>query len=260
VARIVRLTLEYDGTAYLGWQVQPQGPTIQSELERALGVMTGRRIRVTGAGRTDAGVHAAGQVASFVAEETIPAVGFARGLTRLLPVDIAVLAAADAPDGFDARRSARRKLYRYTLLNRAVRSPLSTRFDWHVRVPLDAAAMDEAARALVGTHDFSAFRTADPAEKSPVRRLDRLTVTRDGDRVIVEAEGPGFLKHMVRVIVGTLVEVGRGAFPPAATAAILASRDRGEAGPTAPPHGLCLVRVDYPQNDPAGDPAVDHDR
>jgi tRNA pseudouridine38-40 synthase len=243
--RRIRLVVEYDGTDFAGWQRQRNGPSVQAALEDALGRMTGEAVVVTGAGRTDAGVHAMGQVAAFTTERAIPVVGFQRGLNALLPPSVSVVAAEEVPLAFDPRRHARGKLYRYRIWNAESRSPLEARTSWHVRAPLDEGAMREGARALVGEHDFVAFRAADCERRSTVRRIDRLDVDRAGPLITVEIEATAFLKHMVRTIVGSLYDVGRGAHPPGWIGEVLEARDRRRAGPTAPPQGLMLVRVFY---------------
>jgi tRNA pseudouridine38-40 synthase len=243
---VVKLTLEYDGTRYVGWQVQPNGPSIQAEVERALATPHGAPRRVTAAGRTDAGVHARGQVASFPEERPLPLVAYVKGMNALLPGDVAVRAASVEPDGFDARRSARGKRYRYVIENLATRSPLTRLQAWQLFVPLDAGAMREAARHLVGRHDFAAFQASDCEAHHAVRDVRRVDVLGErGGRIEVVVEATAFVKHMIRNFVGTLVEVGRGKRAPSSLAAILAGRDRRAAGPTAPPQGLCLEEVFY---------------
>ena len=243
--RTLRLVVEYDGTDFAGWQRQDGQRTIQGCLEAAFEKMAGERPLVRGAGRTDAGVHALGQVASVEIASRIPPLGWLRGLNTHLPPAIAVLDVADAPAGFNARHDARGKIYRYEVWNHPVRSPLHARRSWHVYDPLDPPAMRAAAALLVGEHDFRAFRSSDCDRLSTVRILRRFDVTRDGVRVSFEVEGTGFLRNMVRILAGTLVGVGRGKLSVAAVGALLASGDRTQAGVTAPAHGLTLVRVIY---------------
>ena len=243
--RRIRLLVEYEGTGFVGWQRQVNGPSIQAALEEAVLAITGERLTVAGAGRTDAGVHALGQVAAFTTRSAIPPRGLLRGLNAVLPPAVAVLEATEAEPTFDPRRMARGKHYRYSIWNGEPRSPLRARTSWHIRDPIDAAAMDAAGRPLLGEHDFSAFRAADCDRKNPVRRIDRLEVRREGDLVTLEVEATAFLKHMVRIVVGTLADAGRGRATPEDVAGVLAGGDRTRAGPTAPPHGLTLVRVDY---------------
>ncbi len=247
-AQTLKLVVSYDGTEFAGWQVQPGERTVQGELEAALGRLLGRPVRATAAGRTDAGVHAEGQVVSFplAAGERLPARAFVHGLNGLLPEDLAVRSAGPAPAGFDARRSARGKLYRYRIANQPVRAPLDRRTHWLVFQPLDLAAMRAAATDFLGEHDFSALRAADCPARTAVRRLDRVDLCADpAGQIVLEIRGTAFLKHMVRAIAGTLVEVGRGRFAPDIVPGLLAGRNRALAGPTAPAHGLCLVEVYY---------------
>lgn len=241
----VKLTLEYDGGAFVGWQVQPNGRSVQAVLEGAIARLCGQPVRITGAGRTDAGVHARGQVASLAAPRALPMKAWTAGLNSLLPADVACVAACEAPEGFDARRWARGKRYIYSILQTAVRSPLRRGRVWEIRRPLDVEAMQAAAPALLGTHDFSALRAADCPARTTVREIRRLEVVADGPRVDVVVEATAFLKHMVRNLVGTLVEVGHGRRAVDSLPALLLGRDRTRAGPTAPPHGLVLDEVFY---------------
>jgi len=243
--RTIRLDVEYDGRDFLGWQVQAEGRTVQGEIERAIAKVTGEQVRVEGSGRTDAGVHALGQVVSFRAKSEIPAERFAPALNAHLPGDVAVLSSAEAPEDFHARRSAKGKLYRYVILNRPVRPALERDRITHVPAPLDEGAMHRAGQALLGEHDFAAFATSPEPGKSTVREVRRLEVGREDERVVIEIEANGFLRQMVRAVAGTLIDVGRGALPEAAVAEILASRERKRAGPNAPAGGLRLVRVEY---------------
>jgi len=246
--RRIRLTLQYDGAAYAGWQVQPNLPTVQGALEAALARIAGGPVRVTGAGRTDAGVHALGQVAHFDTELPHADGVWVRALNAHLPRDIVVREAREVPEGFHARYRAESKHYRYRVLNRQVRCPFRRGLTWFVPVPLDVEVMERAARRLVGTHDFTSFRASGCGAQSPVRRLDGIAVARaaDDDEVVFDLMGGGFLKQMARNIVGTLVEVGRGRHPPAWAEEVLAARDRRVAGETAAPWGLTLVSVTYP--------------
>ncbi len=243
---VVKLVLEYDGTRYVGWQVQPNGPSVQAEVERALATLHKGPRRVTAAGRTDAGVHARGQVASFREERPLPLAAYVKGMNALLPGDIAVRAASVEPDGFDARRSARGKRYRYRIENGPTRAPLSRREAWQVFQRLDVAAMREAAAHLVGRHDFAAFQAADCASDHAVREVRRLEIAGEpGGRIELVVEATAFVKHMVRNIAGTLVEVGEGRRAPGSMVDLLRSGDRTRAGRTAPPQGLCLEEVFY---------------
>ncbi len=243
---VVKLVLEYDGTRYVGWQVQPNGPSVQAEVERALATLRKSPCRVTAAGRTDAGVHARGQVVSFAEERPLPLAAYVKGMNALLPADVAVRAASVEPDGFDARRSARGKRYRYVIENGDTRAPLGRLQAWQLFGRLDVAAMREAAVHLVGRHDFAAFQAADCACGHAVREVRRLEVLGEpGARIELVFEATAFVKHMVRNVVGTLVEVGQGKRAPGSLPALLAGRDRRAAGATAPPQGLCLEEVFY---------------
>jgi len=243
---VVTLVLEYDGTRYVGWQVQPNGPSIQAEVERALATLHGGPRRVTAAGRTDAGVHARGQVVSFPEAEPLPLRAYVQGMNALLPRDVAVRSAHLEPDGFDARRSARGKRYRYLIENGPTRAPLSRLHAWQTFRALDLTAMRAAAAHLVGRHDFAAFQASDCASVHAVREVRRLEVEGEaGGRIEIAIEATAFVKHMVRNIVGTLVEVGQGKRSPASIAGLVESRDRTRAGATAPPQGLYLEEVFY---------------
>ena len=243
----LKLTFEYDGGGFVGWQVQPNGRSVQEEVEKGIARLLGgtEPVRVTGAGRTDAGVHARGQVASLAVARDLPLRAWTAGLNALLPEDVACVRAETAPDGFDARRWARGKRYAYAILVSPVRSPLLRGRAWEIRRPLDVEAMRRAAQALIGTHDFSALRAADCPARTTVREVRKLEIRQDGARVDLSVEATAFLKHMVRNVVGTLVEVGHGRRDPDSLAALLEGRDRARAGPTAPPHGLVLEEVFY---------------
>jgi tRNA pseudouridine38-40 synthase len=242
-----RLTLEYDGRAFEGWQVQAGGRrTVQGVLEEAVGRVAGERVRVVGAGRTDAGVHAEGQVASFELRAEREPERLALALNGVLPPDLAVLGAERAPEGFHARYDARAKLYRYEIWNGRSRSPLRRDRSHWVVSPLDLEAMRRAASDLAGRHDFRSFQASGSSVRSTVRTLCRLDLEgQAGAGLRIVACADGFLRHMVRVLAGTLVEVGRGRRDPAGMPALLAARDRAQAGPTAPARALTLVRVDY---------------
>jgi tRNA pseudouridine38-40 synthase len=241
----IKLILEYDGTAYAGWQRQPDRPTIQKTIEAAIEGVTQTKAPVIGAGRTDAGVHALGQTASFRINRVMTPREWTRALNAHLPDTIVVRSAAIMPDEFHARYSAKGKLYEYRLLNRDERPAVDRQFCWHIYKPLNDAAMNQAAMALIGSHDFSSFETQPTENDNPICHLQRLAVYRQGDRLRIEAYADRFLKQMVRSIVGTLVEVGLNKRPPDSLHAILGAHDRSAAGKTAPPQGLFLVRVDY---------------
>ena len=241
-----RLTVEYDGSGFAGWQRQANGPSIQAALEDAVLGFSGEAVRVHGAGRTDAGVHALGQCAHLdLVKEVEPAKLRDALNAHLRPQPIVVLEAARADDEFDARRHAKRRVYRYRIVNRPAPLALDLKRAWHVRPPLDADAMREAASLLVGQHDFTSFRAAECQAKSPLKTLDRLDVRRGGDEITIEAEARSFLHNQVRAMVGSLAQVGRGRWSVAHVGAALDARDRTKAGPNAPPYGLYLLRVSY---------------
>jgi tRNA pseudouridine38-40 synthase len=244
--RNIRLLLEYDGTRYHGWQRQPDAVTIQEVLEAAVARLTGEAVALIGSGRTDAGVHALGQVANFRTGSAIPLKAFHQGLNSILPRDIVVLAAAAAPPEFHARKSARAKTYEYRILNRPNRSPLHHHYAWWLAPRLDLAAMTAAAAALPGEHDFTAFRASGSDNKNPVRRvLAAEWCEGPGGWLTFTITATGFLRGMVRSLVGTMSEVGRGKAPPRVLEELLASGARHLAGPTAPAQGLYLVEVFY---------------
>jgi len=243
----LRLTVEYEGTAYRGWQLQRDGPTVQAVLEQALSTALRERVRVRGAGRTDAGVHACGQIAAVRVRE-VPAdlERLQKSLNALTPDDVAVRDITVVDDAFDPRRHARSRVYEYRIWNVAAPSPFWRRHAWHVPSQLDVAAMDEAARVLEGEHDFASFRAADAEPvRSTVRRVLESSLRVDGRLLVYRVEATAFLKHMVRNVVGTLVEVGRGERVAGTFRELLAVRDRTRAGATAPAHGLVLVNVRY---------------
>lgn len=240
-----RLVVEYDGTEYSGWQIQPNGPTIQAVLEAAVERLFGQPLRVLAAGRTDAGVHASGQVACFSVERQIDPQVVLRALNALTPRDVTIRSTEIVSDDFDPRRHARRRAYVYRIWNARFPSPFWQRYAWHVPRLLDDQAMRTAAGQLVGTHDFSSFQAAGCDADNPVRRITRSEITREGDLLVYEVEATAFLRHMVRTIVGTLTEIGLGDRPPDGMQRLLEARDRSQAGVTAPPQGLCLNRVDY---------------
>jgi tRNA pseudouridine38-40 synthase len=242
---IIKLTLEYDGTAYAGWQRQPNQPTVQAAVEAAIAGVTQINTPVIGAGRTDAGVHAMGQVASFHINRDMTPREWTRALNAHLPKSIVVRSVALMPDTFHARHSAKGKLYEYRILNRQERPAVERDYCWHIHQPLDDAAMNQAGLALIGSHDFSSFQTQPTDNDNPICHLQQFTVFRDGDRLRIEAYADRFLKQMIRSIVGTLAEVGLHKRPPDRLTHILNARDRSAAGKTAPPQGLFMVRVDY---------------
>ncbi len=241
-----KLTIEYDGTPFVGWQVQDNGPSVQGVLTEAIAAFTGERVTVAGAGRTDAGVHALGQVAhvdlakDWDGDTVRDAMNF-----HLRPRPIAVQTAEQVAENFDARYSATNRHYLYRIVNRRADLALEQNHAWRVPRPLDGDAMHAAAQKLVGRHDFTTFRAAECQAKSPVKTLDQLDVKRDGDEVHITAAARSFLHHQVRSMVGSLVHVGEGKWSAEDLAAALAARDRTRCGQVAPPQGLYLVGVEY---------------
>jgi tRNA pseudouridine38-40 synthase len=246
--RTILLILEYDGTDFAGWQLQPNGRSVQEVVERALGELLGESVRVHSAGRTDAGVHARCMPAHFTTARDLPLLAFRDGLNRLLPDDVAVREAHEVANNFHARFKARGKWYRYSIDRSTVRSPLTGRTAWQIRGPLDFAAMRVAAEQLVGEHDFRAFRVSGCSANATVRRIHSILLIEEGGLLHIDVRGSGFLRNMVRLIVGTLIEVGKGKRPTADIARLLAFEPGVRAGVNAPPQGLCLMAVDYPES------------
>ena len=261
--RTLRLLVAYDGTDFVGWQRQADGTSVQGLLEDALGLLAGEPVTVVGAGRTDAGVHATGQVAGVRLRSALDPRDLRRAVNAHLPTAVRVLRVEEADGQFHARVQAQAKTYEYRILNGAVVSPFTHRYVWHYAGSLDAARMNDAARALVGLHDFACFQSTGGGARTSVRRVFESSVTvRDVDAggdaftpqpsleesrlIVYRVTGDGFLRHMVRAIVGTLVEIGRGAADATLIGELLAGRDRSVAGPTAPARGLCLSAVAYP--------------
>lgn len=250
----VKLVLEYDGTNYVGWQIQQNGPSVQGRLQLALQKLVGESVTVVGAGRTDSGVHATGMVVAFDSPRTLPMKAYWMGLNSLLPEDIAVVRADEVREDFDPRRWAHGKRYRYRVSNRRSRSPHRRNTHWEIFHPVQVATMAEAAMALVGKHDFQSFRASDCQAATSHRELKRVEVIgATGDEIQFIVEGTAFLKHMVRNIVGTLIDVGKGKRPPSWVKEVLEGRDRNKAGATAPPHGLSLEEVFYGDGPRTGD-------
>jgi tRNA pseudouridine38-40 synthase len=241
-----RIKVEYDGGPFIGWQRQDSGPSIQAALEDAVFALSGERVVVHGAGRTDAGVHALGQVAHFelAADKRLEEVRGALTF-HLKPQPIVVVSAETAPAAFHARFSATYRRYRYRILNRRTPAALERGHVWHVPVPLDTDAMQAAAAVLIGKHDFNSFRSINCQAKSSLKTLDALAVSRDGEEIRIDVGARSFLHNQVRILVGTLQLVGRGQWSKADVEAALAAKDRTRAGPTAPPQGLCLMEVRY---------------
>lgn len=266
-----KLTLSYDGTGFHGWQVQPDRVTVQGTLSRALLHVTGEKVLPQGSGRTDAGVHALGQVASVALVVPIPAANLQRALNAFLPASIRILAAEQVPDTFHARRSALRKSYEYRIFERRASNgspnvcpPFLAPYLWDCPWHLDLAAIDDATGRIVGEHDFSSFAASDPdrtardldISPSNVRTVLSAAWTRSPETLIFRITGSGFLHHMVRNLVGTFIDVGRGALTPDDLGRILSARDRTAAGPTAPARGLFLVSVEYPDILAAAEPTA----
>jgi len=241
----IRLTIEYDGTDYVGWQRQPNGLSVQEVVELALQQVVGHPVQIISSGRTDAGVHARGMVVHFDTSCVLPMTAYREGVNAHLPMDIVITDAMLVSPEFHARYSALAKRYRYTLSIGATRSPLASRFSWHLRSPLDIESMRVAAESLVGRHDFAAFRSSGCVAKSTIREIFSIRIKRHGRMQYIDVIGSGFLRNMVRVIVGTLVEVGRGKRTADEVRQLLVSCDRDRAGATAPPQGLCLMQVWY---------------
>jgi tRNA pseudouridine38-40 synthase len=254
--RNLKLVLAYDGTDYCGWQVQPDAPSIQGTLASAIGRITGEKVLPQGSGRTDAGVHALGQVASFQTESVVPAANLVTALNDILPASIRVLGASEMPVDFHARKSAKAKTYRYRISREVISPPFLARYVWHYPYPLDFDATQRAAPVIEGEHDFTSFAAVDPetknhdtqtrsARESNVRTVFSSAWERQGNEFVYEVRGNGFLHHMVRNLVGTFILVGKGTLKPEDVAKILEAKDRSAAGATAPACGLYLVGVEY---------------
>lgn len=241
----IKLTVEYDGTHYHGWQVQASGETIQSVLERAVCTLVGRPTRVIGSGRTDAGVHALGQVANFRSDKELQPHRVQRALNALTPEDVTIKTVEIVPDSFHARRDGRSRIYEYRILNRPSPSPFHLKFAWHVHDPLDLAAMREAITCVRGEHDFSSFRAAGCDAAHPVRTIYQVSLKSTDELIVFSVEATAFLRHMVRNLIGTVVEVGRQQRTPQSFAELLKARDRTQAGIKAPAKGLFLIEVKY---------------
>ena len=243
--RNIKLTLEYDGENYHGWQRQPRAITIQGVIEEALAKILQEKANLIGAGRTDAGVHARGQVANFKTKSNIPLKNLKAALNSLLPGDIVVRHAASVADDFHARYQAKSKLYCYTILNAPLPSPFSRKYTYFFPHPLDMAVMKKAAKFLVGRHDFSSFRGAGMSRGNHIRKVKRLRLLAEKELIRLDIEADGFLYNMVRIVAGTLLEAGRGKIAAGEVGEILRAKDRRQAGPTLPARGLCLLKVQY---------------
>lgn len=242
--RNLKLTIQYDGTRYCGWQKQPNSSGIQGTIEYAIYEITKEKVNITGSGRTDAGVHALGQVANFKTSSSIPANRIPDALNAKLPKDISIIDCQEVCEDFHSRYSATGKIYRYLIYNKPYRSPLYKDISYHVRYDLDIQKMRSEAKSLLGTHEFKGFMSSGSSVKDTVRTIHDITIKESGDLIVLEVEGNGFLYNMVRIIVGTLVDIGRGRIDKPLEE-IIASQDRGEAGHTAPAHGLFLKKVHY---------------
>jgi len=244
--RTIKLLIEYDGTNYLGWQVQPKGSTLQGVLEGKLSSLTGEKIDLLASGRTDAGVHALGQVAHFKTKSQLDIQTIQRALNSLLPSDIVIQKVEEVDEDFHARKQSKSKTYEYRILNRNIRSAFHRGYAWHIPQTLNIREMKKATRSLMGEHDFSSFQSVGSPKRTAVRKVTRAEWKQSRDGFLrFEIEANGFLKQMVRAIVGTLVEVGKKKITSEQFQEILDSRDRQKAGPTAPAHGLFLTEVKY---------------
>lgn len=245
--RNIRLTIEYDGTDYAGWQSQKRrgSKTIQEEIEKAIEKITREKVKLIGSGRTDAGVHALAQVANFKTDSGIAAEKLQKALNAVLPEDIAITKVEAAGLDFHSRFLAKSKAYRYTILNRSCRSALFKEKAYFLPYPLNLRLMQKEAKSLLGRHDFRSFQAKGKKERGAIRTVKSLKIRRDGDFIHIEIEADGFLYNMVRNIVGTLIEVGRGKMPEGSTGRILRAKDRKVAGPAVPARGLCLLKVRY---------------
>ena len=243
--RTIKLTISYDGTNYNGWQLQPNGKTIQEEVERSVQNVCGGHHRVYGASRTDSGVHAKGQIAHFKTSTKIPREKLPIALNSILPQDISILKAEEVKDSFHAQFDAKRKKYRYTIYNSKKKDPFIERYALKVPYKLDVPLMRKEISALIGKHDFKAFQAKDKKERDSVRKIFSAKIKKNGSKIYFDIEGDGFLYNMVRNIIGTLIDLGRGYFPPGSMKKILKSKDRTKAGPTASAKGLALIEVSY---------------
>lgn len=247
--RNLKLILAYDGSDFCGWQVQPDGGSVQGTLASAIGRITGEKVLPQGSGRTDAGVHALAQVATFQTESVIPAANLVTALNDILPASIRMIEASEVPADFHARKSAKAKIYRYRILREAICPPFLARYVWHYPYPLSFDVMAEAEQLIEGEHDFTSFAAVDPEkgapERSNIRKIFSSAWRQDGNEFVYEIRGNGFLHHMVRNLVGTFLLVGKGTLRPADVPDILSAKNRSAAGATAPAQGLYLVSVEY---------------
>ena len=250
--RNLKMILSYDGAEFSGWQVQPDAVTVQGTIASAIGRVTGEKVLPQGSGRTDAGVHALAQVATFVTESAVPTENFVKALNDVLPASVRVLSVAEAAAEFHARHSARAKTYRYRIYREAICPPFLARYVWHYPYPVNEEAMERAAAFVAGEHDFTSFAAVDPERGrdgepvSNVRTISSSSWERAGEELVYTVRGSGFLHHMVRNLVGTFILVGKGTLRPEDITRILEARSRSAAGATAPASGLYLVEVEYP--------------
>lgn len=245
----IKLTVAYDGTAYAGWQLQPDQPTVEGKLNKALSELLGEEIAVIGASRTDSGVHAFGNVAVFDTDSAIPPEKICLALNQRLPEDIRVQTSKEVPPNFHPRKTTSRKTYEYHILNRRIAIPTQRLYSHHIHYELDVMKMQEAAEYLLGEHDFKSFCSVKTQVLDTVRTIYQLNVSKNVDNITISVTGSGFLYNMVRIIAGTLIEIGRGAYPPEKIRSILEGCDRSLAGPTAPACGLRLIQIEYPELD-----------
>lgn len=245
----IKLTVAYDGTDYCGWQVQPNGVTIEEVLNKKLSKLTGEDIRILGASRTDSGVHALGNVAVFDSETSIPPERVAYALNRMLPEDIVIVDSQEVPPDWHPRYQDTEKTYEYRIVNSHFKNPVCRRNHCFVSFPLDEIKMQQAADYLIGTHDFVSFCNVRTNTEDTIRTVYELRVERQGEVIVIRIRGNGFLYNMVRIIAGTLIRVGRGFYSPERVKEILEAKERTEAGVTAPPQGLCLMEIKYRNND-----------
>jgi tRNA pseudouridine38-40 synthase len=245
----IKLIIAYDGTAYCGWQLQPGQPTVEAALNKALSELFGEEITVIGASRTDSGVHALGNVAVFDTESLIPAEKICMAVNQRLPEDIRVQSSSEVPLDFHPRRRVSRKTYEYRIFNRKITLPTERLYATHIYFNLDVTLMQNAAGYLIGEHDFKSFCSVKTQALDTVRTIYQLTVTKEGDIITISVTGSGFLYNMVRIIAGTLIEIGRGAYPPERIKQMLDGCERNLSGPTALPQGLRLVQIEYAESD-----------
>jgi tRNA pseudouridine38-40 synthase len=243
--RTILLTVEYDGTNYAGWQIQPNGLTVQEVVEKALANILGQKVRIHSSGRTDAGVHARCMAAHFQTESALPLKAFREGVNSFLPQDVAIRSVEDKPNDFHARFDAKGKWYRYTIYNADVRSPLAARIAWNLRGELDLELMNAAAQYLVGEHNFAAFRSSSCVAKTTIRKIFQVDIVSENQFIYIDFKGSGFLKNMVRMLVGTLIEVAQGRRPVEDMQKLLNVEAGFLCGSTAPAKGLCLQEVWY---------------